>query len=72
MRCRCFEALAMAQSQSGRIERIERSLKRLGHKLEKRGRGYQIKNGVGTIVSGAETIALDGVEGWIAKFVKPK
>jgi hypothetical protein len=32
----------MAQTQSGRIERVERTLRRLGHKLEKRGRGYQL------------------------------
>jgi len=62
----------MAQTQSGRIECLERSLRRLGHKLEKRGRGYQIKNAVGTIVSGETAIALDAVEGWIAEFVKPK
>jgi hypothetical protein len=66
------KALPLAQTQSGRIERLERSLKRLGHKLEKRGRGYQIKNGVGTIVSGEEAIALDAVEGWITDFVKPR
>jgi len=62
----------MPQTQTGRTERLERSLKRLGHKLEKRGRGYQIKNGAGTIVSGEGTIALERVEGWIAEFVRPK
>jgi hypothetical protein len=62
----------MAQTQSGRIERLERSLRRLNHKLDKRGRGYQIKDAAGTIVSGEAAIALDAVEGWIAEFVKPK
>jgi len=66
------EASIVAQTQAGRIERLERSLKRLGHKLEKRGRGWQIKNGVGTIVSGEDAIALDAVERWIAEYVKPK
>jgi hypothetical protein len=49
----------MPQTQTGRIERLERSLKRLGQKLGKRGRGYQIKNGAGTIVSG------EGPSRWI-------
>lgn len=62
----------MAQTQAPRRERVERSLKRLGHRLEKRGRGYQIRDGSGTIVSGEEAIALDAVEGWIAEFVKPR
>ena len=62
----------MAQTQSARIERLERSLRRLNHKLEKRGRGYQIKDAVGTIVSGETLLALDAVEGWITEFVKPK
>ncbi len=61
----------MAQTQSARRERVERSLKRLGHKLEKRGRGLQIKDAKGTVVSGDTAIALDAVEGWIAEFVKP-
>ncbi len=42
----------MPQTQALRRERVERSFKRLGHKLEKRGRGYQIKHAKGTIVSG--------------------
>jgi hypothetical protein len=62
----------MAQTQSGRIERLERTLRRLGHKLEKRGRGYQIKDGANTVVSGEAAIPLDAVEGWLAEFVKPK
>jgi hypothetical protein len=62
----------MAQTEAPRRERIERSLKRLGHKLEKRGRGYQIKDAKGTVVSGKTAIALDAVEGWIAEYVKPK
>jgi hypothetical protein len=62
----------VAQTQSGRIERLERTLRRLGHKLEKRGRGYQIKDGTNAVVSGETAIALDAVEGWIAEFVKPK
>jgi hypothetical protein len=61
----------MAQTQSGRIERLERTLRRLGHKLEKRGRGYQIKDGAGDIVSGEAAIALEAAEKWIAVFVKP-
>ena len=36
-----------------------------------RGRGYQIKDAAGTVVSGETAIALDAGEGWIAEFVKP-
>ncbi len=62
----------MAQTQAPRRERVERSLKRLGHRLEKRGRGFQIKDAGGNVVSGETAIPIDAVEGWIAEFVKPR
>ncbi len=61
----------MAQFQSGRGERIARSLRRLDHRLEQRGRGYVIANTGGTIVHPRAVLSLDEVEAWIKDYIKP-
>ena len=60
--------------QQARVERIERSLRRLGFHLSKVGRGFKVTdNNTGELaVNSGPKMSLVEIELWIGEFIKPK
>ena len=60
--------------QQARVDRIDRSLKRLGFRLIKTGRSFRIRvgNADEMAVNSGPTMTLAEVEQWIGEHIKPK
>ena len=55
------------------VDRIARSLKRLGFELGKgRGKAFKITAGGNTAPNSTDTMTLDEIERWIGNHIKPK
>ena len=59
--------------QQPRVDRIERSLKRLGFRLRKAGRSFHITDGVGELaINSKPAMSLAEIENWIGDFIRPE
>jgi hypothetical protein len=58
--------------QQARVDRIERSLKRLGFRLRKVGRSFHITDGIGEFaINSKPAMSLAEIESWIGEFIRP-
>jgi hypothetical protein len=59
--------------QQARVDKIERSLRRLGFRLGKVGRGFKVTDSVGELaVNSGPRMTLAEIEQWIGEYIKPK
>jgi hypothetical protein len=59
-------------SQQTQADRIERSLRRLGFRLNRTGRTFKIIDTVGELaVNSRPAMTLAEIEGWIGDYIKP-